>query len=150
MSKAVKSAALAAFAILAAGGCTSYESAYERAVYDAEPVYCYQSLGAVDCHRTPHRRDDARLVNYYGPAPSRTAPSKLHKAAKPQPPPPGEATTEERVAMAAPHQSAEPPGSPPADQEKPAAPAQTAGWRDWLPLVTVGFGALQVIAAFAL
>lgn len=150
MSKAVKSAALAAFAILAASGCTSYESAYERTVYDAEPVYCYQSLGAVDCHRVPHRRDDARLVNYYGPAPSRTAPPKLPKAAKPQPPPPGEETAEERVAMAAPQQPAEQSGSPSADQEKPAAPAQSTGWRDWLPLVTVGFGALQVIAAFAL
>jgi len=150
MSKAVKSAALAAFAILAAGGCTSYESAYERAVYDAEPVYCYQSLGAVDCHRTPHRRDDARLVNYYGPAPSRTAPPKLAKSAKPQPPPPAEEVAGEQVAMAAPQQPAEPPGSPSADQEKPAAPAKTTGWRDWLPLFTVGFGALQVIAAFVL
>lgn len=149
MSKAVKSAALAAFAILAAGGCTSYESAYERAVYDAEPVYCYQSLGAVDCHRTPHRRDDARLVNYYGPAPSRTAPPKLPKPTKPQPPPVQE-MHEDQVAMAAPQQAAEPPNSSPSDQEKPAAPAKTTGWRDWLPLFTVGFGALQVIAAFVL
>ena len=36
---------------LLTGGCTSYESAYERAVTDYEPVYCYQSLAGVTCHR---------------------------------------------------------------------------------------------------
>ncbi len=148
MSKAVKSAALAAFAILVATGCTSYESAYERAVYDEEPVYCYQSLGSADCYRTPHRRDDARLVNYYGPAPTRTAPPRLSKAARPQPPPAPSGDTPAAPAEVAERPAAEPSAAAQPEAEKPEE--KKTGWRDWLPLATVGFGALQVIAAFAL
>lgn len=61
-----------AFLVLPAflGAC-GYVSKYEQAVYDYEPVYCYQSLGAVQCFDTPRVRDEMRLVNYYGPAPER-------------------------------------------------------------------------------
>ena len=150
-SKALKSAALAVFAILTLSGCTTYESAYERAVYDDEPVYCYQSLGSVDCYRKPYRRDDARLVNYYGPAPSRTPPPKSPKAVEPRPPPAEEAAVQPKPPPVAGEAVAEPkptPGQPPAGNE-PQAQAK-AGWREWLPLLTVTFGALQVIAAFVL
>lgn len=44
---------------------------YESHVSDWEPVYCYQSLAAVQCHRQPKHSDSLRLVNYYGPHPSR-------------------------------------------------------------------------------
>ena len=63
-----------------------YVSEYEEHVYDWEPVYCYQSLGGVQCHDEPKHRDARRLVNYYGPDPSRyDAPE---KAEAPDPVPP--------------------------------------------------------------
>ena len=75
---------LAASALLAACG---YESKYEEMVYDYEPVYCYQSIGAVQCHQTPKHRDQARLVNYYGPAPGRYDKPAPPRRTKPMPPP---------------------------------------------------------------
>ncbi len=61
-------------------GACGYVSEYEKAVYDFEPVYCYQSIGGVECYKTPKHRDERRLVNYYGPNPSRYD--------RPEPPPP--------------------------------------------------------------
>ncbi|MEK9722990.1 MAG: hypothetical protein VW405_05830 [Rhodospirillaceae bacterium] len=55
---------------LALGACAQ-KSAYEAAVEDLEPVYCYQSLGGVACYEKPDFRDERRLVNYFGPAPLR-------------------------------------------------------------------------------
>jgi hypothetical protein len=66
MHKAFKTTAL----VLFLGGC-GYVDAYEEAVYDHEPVYCYQSLAAVQCFKEPQHTDRQRLVNYYGPHPSR-------------------------------------------------------------------------------
>lgn len=150
-SKASRSAALAVLAILALPGCISYESAYERAVYDDEPVYCYQSLGSVDCYRSPNRRDDMRLVNYYGPAPFRTSPPKPPKAVAPQPPPAGEAAVQARPLPAAEAVVTDKNASPGQPPVASAPQAQSnAGWREWLPLLTITFGALQVIAAFVL
>ena len=57
---------LAAF--LAACG---YVDTYEEGVYDYEPSYCYKTIGGVACYREPDHRDERRLVNYYGPHPSR-------------------------------------------------------------------------------
>ena len=48
-----------------------YVDEYERQVHDWEPTYCYKSLGAVQCYREPKYSDRLRLVNYYGPHPSR-------------------------------------------------------------------------------
>lgn len=48
-----------------------YVDEYERHVTDWEPTYCYQSIGAVECYREPKHADSLRLVNYYGPHPSR-------------------------------------------------------------------------------
>ena len=59
---------LALPALLAACG---YVDRYEAGVYDFEPVYCYRTIGAVRCFKTPDHRDERRLVNYYGPHPSR-------------------------------------------------------------------------------
>ena len=56
------------------------KSAYEVAVQNYEPVYCYQSIGGVACYQAPYHRDEKRLVNYFGPAPN--------KYAKPEPPEP--------------------------------------------------------------
>lgn len=36
------------------------DDTYERSVYAYEPVYCYQSLGAVSCYRQPQQRDARR------------------------------------------------------------------------------------------
>ena len=40
------------------GGC-GYVDAYEEAVYDEEPIYCYKSLANVECFKEPHDRDRA-------------------------------------------------------------------------------------------
>lgn len=66
MHTAIKSAAY----LLLLGGC-GFVNSYEEAVYDHEPVYCYQSLAAVECFTEPHHTDKKRIVNYYGPHPSR-------------------------------------------------------------------------------
>lgn len=110
---------------LNATACVRYESAYERAVYDDEPVYCYQRLGGVDCYRTPYARDRRVLVNYYGPAPSKY-PQPVVEVAEPQPPPPAEKAT------------AEP---PPGD-------SSISGWIQWLPVVTATLGVLQFATGF--
>jgi len=52
-------------------GACGYVDAYEKAVYELEPTYCYQSIGKTVCHREPYHRDERRLVNYFGPHPSR-------------------------------------------------------------------------------
>lgn len=73
-------------AILLLGGC-GYVSKYEEAVYDFEPVYCYQSIGSVQCYKTPKAGDERRLVNYFGPAPERydrPAPAPKPKLAAPK------------------------------------------------------------------
>ena len=59
------------FVVAAALGGCSYVDSYEEAVYDREPLYCYQSLASVECYRTPDQTDEKRLVNYFGPHPSR-------------------------------------------------------------------------------
>ena len=59
---------IAPAALLAACG---YVSEYEKAVYDYEPIYCYQSLAGIQCFDKPNHRDEKRLVNYFGPHPSR-------------------------------------------------------------------------------
>ena len=52
-------------------GACGYVSEYEKAVYDWEPTYCYKSIGTVACYKEPYHRDEKRLVNYFGPDPSR-------------------------------------------------------------------------------
>ncbi len=52
-------------------GACGYVSEYEKAVYEWEPTYCYQSIGTVACYKEPYHRDERRLVNYFGPDPSR-------------------------------------------------------------------------------
>jgi hypothetical protein len=59
--------------LVALSGC-GYVDAYEEAVYDREPLYCYQSLGTVQCFKEPQHHDERRLVNYFGPHPSRYDP----------------------------------------------------------------------------
>ncbi|MFP6736168.1 MAG: hypothetical protein VB959_20325 [Rhodospirillales bacterium] len=56
--------------LMVLSGCGFVDS-YEEAVYDLDPVYCYQSLAGVQCHAKPNHADKRRLVNYYGPHPSR-------------------------------------------------------------------------------
>jgi len=58
---------LAAFTLVL--GACAQKSAYEAAVEGYEPVYCYQSLGGVACHKKPNFTDERRMVNYFGPAP---------------------------------------------------------------------------------
>lgn len=62
-----------------------YVDAYEEAVYEEEPRYCYRQLGGIQCFAQPVHRDAARLVNYYGPHPSRfetpSTPKRLEPAA---------------------------------------------------------------------
>ncbi len=151
-------------ALLLAGGCTSYESAYERAVTDYEPVYCYQSLAGVTCHRRPNHRDAARLVNYYGPAPSKYEASE-RETAEPAAPPDGggvvrdpepkvvavrldDGTTKAAATgngAAGKNSAASKEGEP----TKVVYVREDGGdWRYYLPFLTVLFGAAQVAAAF--
>jgi len=72
--------AVLATTLLTLSAC-GYVDDYEKQVYDEEPTYCYQSLGEIKCFREPFHRDSKRLVNYYGPHPSRyDAPEEPEKA----------------------------------------------------------------------
>jgi hypothetical protein len=86
--KRLRTALAVLLGLFMVGGCTSYESAYEKSVYDLEPVYCYRSLADVSCFRKPYFRDERRLANYYGPAPSKYDRPKPPPMAELQPPPP--------------------------------------------------------------
>ena len=86
-------------------GACGYVDAYEKAVSDWEPTYCYKSIGGVECFREPFHRDERRLVNYFGPHPSRYD--------KPEPP---------QLALIA------APPSPSGDSGKPPSPRR-ALWR---------------------
>lgn len=70
--------------LVALSAC-GYVDKYEEAVYDEEPRYCYRQLGSIQCFSEPVHRDAARLVNYYGPHPSRydtpSPPDRLEPAA---------------------------------------------------------------------
>lgn len=72
-------------------GCGGYESAYERAVYDAEPVYCYRTIADPDCYRVADPASNRRLVNHYGPSPLRTKPPRPAEIRLDPPPPAAEA-----------------------------------------------------------
>jgi len=67
MFKAVLVGAGALVTLAACGHVDQYEAQVE----DFEPIYCYQSLAGTECFRTPYHRDERRLVNYFGPHPSR-------------------------------------------------------------------------------
>ena len=103
-------------------GACGYVSEYEKAVYDLEPVYCYQSIGqsvsGVECYKTPKHRDERRLVNYYGPHPSRYD--------RPEPPPPPTLSAPPAVDFFVrdpePIPEPAPPRAKPEAGEQPAAP----------------------------
>lgn len=76
----------AAIPVLAGLAACGYVDRYEEGVYDFEPAYCYQSLGEIVCHREPYHRDSKRLVNYFGPHPSRYDPPEAPEVDAPQPP----------------------------------------------------------------
>jgi len=61
------------FSVIIIGGLAAcgHVDEYERQVYDHEPVYCYKSLAGTACYREPKHADERRLVNYFGPHPSR-------------------------------------------------------------------------------
>ena len=44
---------------------------YEAQVYNKDPLYCYKSLGEIQCYKKPQSHDARRFVNYYGPHPRR-------------------------------------------------------------------------------
>jgi hypothetical protein len=157
MVVALLSAVVAALLLAA---CTGYESEYERGVYDYEPIYCYQTIGAVDCRREPHSRDAARLVNYYGPAPGKYDPPDPPKEHPLRPPPKVKAAYRDPEPVvglspttAATREAAEgnsvSAGAGEVGADKSAAGEEKSEWKEWLPLVSVAFGALQVVAAFA-
>ena len=58
-------------ALLILLGACSYIDDYEAQVYDKDPLYCYKSLGEIQCYKKPQSHDVRRFVNYYGPHPSR-------------------------------------------------------------------------------
>jgi hypothetical protein len=115
MSRQVEDAAAVwcAGLVLAGGlaGCGGYESAYERAVYDAEPVYCYRTIADPDCYRAADPASERRLVNHYGPSPRRTKPPRPAEIRlDPPPPAEGQATgAEPRAAQVMGGERAQPP-----------------------------------------
>ncbi|MEO5337576.1 MAG: hypothetical protein H7841_11880 [Magnetospirillum sp. WYHS-4] len=119
--------ALLALALLCAA--CSGTTRYEKAVAGYEPVYCYQSLGAVTCYDTPNFRDERRLVNHFGPAPRNydrpePKPEVMLHPVNPFPADyqkPGTVKTpERRVSAVAPPQAAE----QPAPSAMPVAPVE--------------------------
>lgn len=77
------------FAVIIIAGLAAcgHVDEYERHVYDQEPVYCYKSLAGTACYREPKHADERRLVNYFGPHPSRyerpeEAPAPTYQAPK--------------------------------------------------------------------
>lgn len=62
-------ALLALAAPLAA--CGAPVTRYEASVRDFEPLYCYRTIGGIQCHEAPKFRDERQMVNYFGPAPVR-------------------------------------------------------------------------------
>ena len=69
MHQAIKAVAV----LLFLGGCGNPfdEILSGRQVKDDNPVYCYQSLADVQCYGEPKYVDKNRIVNFYGPHPSR-------------------------------------------------------------------------------
>ena len=82
----IKSSLALCAALFALSAC-GYKDAYEEAVYNEDPRYCYQQLGGISCYSEPSHRDAARLVNYFGPHPERydhpEPPSRLESVAPP-------------------------------------------------------------------
>lgn len=132
--------------LLSIAACTPYESAYERSVYDYEPIYCYGTIGNVDCRREPDRRDAARLVNYYGPAPGKYAPRPPPKQSNQRPPPAATADSGFESSRQSATDDAAHAGTVPADRVTNVN--DKSEWREWLPLASVAFGALQAIGMF--
>jgi uncharacterized protein YwgA len=44
-------------------GACSYVDDYEARVYDKGPLYCYKSLGEVQCYKKPQDHDERRFIN---------------------------------------------------------------------------------------
>jgi hypothetical protein len=68
MLKRISGLAVTLFAITLLAACSNMTQ-YEQQVEDFEPVYCYKSIGSVQCYKEPKYSDSRRLVNFYGPAP---------------------------------------------------------------------------------
>ena len=75
--------------VVAVGGCGGYVDRYEEGVADFEPIYCYSTLADPTCHRVPIASEERRLVNYFGPHPSRYRPPPPRPAPKLAAPPEG-------------------------------------------------------------
>jgi hypothetical protein len=147
-----RAAALLGAALAGPAGCTSYESAYERQVYDYEPTYCYRSLADVTCQRTPSSRDARQLVNYYGPARGKYPAAEPPEPARLRAPPAADGYVrdpEPRVRPAVAAVETPAPAIDPATGGSGTAGGEASGgWRSYLPILTVLFGAAQLAAAF--
>lgn len=58
---------LASAALLSS--CGSASSPCKKAVEDWKPIYCYRTIGDVNCYALPAPGEERRLVNFYGPPP---------------------------------------------------------------------------------
>lgn len=59
---------------------------YEKEVKNWEPVYCYQTIGRVQCHKKPKSMDKKRIVSFFGPAPETYEKYKKDRREKLSPP----------------------------------------------------------------
>ncbi|MBL96117.1 MAG: hypothetical protein CFH06_01930 [Alphaproteobacteria bacterium MarineAlpha3_Bin5] len=83
----MKSLIHATTVILLLSSCSGYVDRYEKHVEKRDQIYCYKSLAATTCYDEPYEVDDARLVNYFGPQPSRHERKSEEAVSQPVPPP---------------------------------------------------------------
>jgi hypothetical protein len=65
----VRTALLGLASVALLSGCGSDWLPHEEAIDDGEPIYCYRTIGDVDCYALPVPGEERRLVNFYRPPP---------------------------------------------------------------------------------
>lgn len=103
--------------LLSGCGGREHASPYAAAVFDDPPIYCYRTIGDVDCFGRPLAGAERRLVNYYGLPPDDYERPEAPPAPLLHPPPPGRAVPESDVAPAV------APATAPVNQPTPLFPA---------------------------
>lgn len=91
-------------AVLVAGcGGPAHVDPYAVAVSEyTPPIYCYRTIGDVDCYRRPLLGAERRLVNFYGPPPGDYEKPEPAPAPRLHPPPPAGAAASNPASQAAP------------------------------------------------
>ncbi len=117
-------------AVVSGCGGAEHASPYAAAVFDDPPIYCYRTIGDVDCYARPLAGAERRLVNYYGPPPDDYERPEPPPAPLLHPPPPGRPAPELEAAPA-PAPAAAPVNQPTSlFPAKPSPAVQEEGGKD--------------------